>query len=255
MIVNIVRTLQAELVKASSLKTPMYTAIFTPVSVIGLTWLLTVLTQRAFTTGRLEDVADLEPGSAFLVLLHYGQIGVILFGSWLVYEEQEPGSLRTSMLATPARASLFGAKAAVATLGSLLIALVTVLGAYGVRSLSVGALPLTAGGLEDARVLAGYIGYWTLLGLLAFALSATARNGLIGLGVLLSLFLAFSPYLLSLTPVARFLPDQAGAQMYQESPPASSDLGPGLGCVVLLLWVLAALISGALSFRTWAIRH
>lgn len=251
---NIVRTLQAEAIKVASLKTPVYTAIITVAGVIGLSWVLTMLTQRAFAAGRLEDVAGLEPGSAFLVLLHYGQIGVILFGSWLVVEEQEPGILRTSMLATPARVRLFGAKAVVAALGSSLIGVVTVLGAYGVRTLAVGTLPLTPGGLDDVRILAGYIGYWTLLGMLAFGFSATARNGLIGLVSLLAMFLALSPYLLSLTPVARFLPDQAGAQMYQESPPVSSDLGPGLGFVTLLIWVLSAFITGALSFRTWAIR-
>lgn len=244
----------SEIVKADSLRASVRIATMTAGAVIGVSWLLTALVRRSIDSGRTDDVAGLEPASAFLVVLHYGQVGVLLLGCWMVYEEQERASLRTSLIAVPTRHVLFLSKAVVAGAASFLVAAVSVIGSYWVRSLVVGAAALTDGGAQDARVLSGYIAYWTMAGVLAFALSVLMRSGLVGLGVMLATVLAVSTYLLSLTPVSRFLPDQAGAQMYQEVPPSVDDLGPRLGLLVMSLWVVAALFAGGASFRAWAAR-
>ncbi|WP_127842404.1 hypothetical protein [Actinomyces wuliandei] len=158
------------------------------------------------------------------------------------------------MIAVPVRRILFLAKAVVAGFGSFVVAIVSVVGSYGARNLIVDSAALAGGGAEDTRVLCGYVVYWTILGPFAFALSALMRSGVAGLATLLVTVLAASTYLLSLTQLARFLPDQAGGQMYQEVPPSANDLGPQIGLLAMLLWMLAAFLAGELSFRSWVPR-
>lgn len=255
---DFVSAVRAELTKALTLRMFVLTAVGTMTLAIGLSWLVTRLTQQAYDAGRPEDAAGLEAPSAFLVILHYGQIGVILLGCWLLFQESDNGSLRTTFLAVPNRLVVFLAKGCVALSGSAAVAVTSVGGAYLVRCAAttcvVGTdLTGTTGG--DLRVLGGVVAYWSLLGVLAFALSAAVRNGLVGLGLLLVLVLAASSYLLTLTPLARFLPDQAGAQLYQQDPPIGIDLGPGWAVLVLGAWVAAAIVAGSYSFRRWAVSH
>lgn len=248
------QVIHSEAVKTVSLKVPVYIALITTILVVGLSGLFTFLAKRSFDAGRPEEVAGIEPGIAFTMILQYGQIGVILFGSWLLFQEQTDGCLRTAMLATPSRVRLFFAKTIVAGTGSFIIATASILGTYTVRALALGNPPITPGGNEDTRVILGYIVYWTLLGILAFTISAIVRNGLIGLSILILAVLGISTYLRSLTPLARFLPDQAGAQIYQETPQIAADLGPILGLLTVCAWLTVAAIIGVTSFRAWAPR-
>jgi hypothetical protein len=105
----------------------------------------------------------------------------------------------------------------------------------------------------EVRVLGGVVVYWTLLAVLTFALGALMRNGLTSIGVVLGLALALSPYLVTLSPLARFLPDQAGAQLSHHGPFLAGELGPVLGLVVLVAWTLGTAVAGDVSFRRWAV--
>lgn len=241
--------------KVVSLRTPIYTAVVTVFMVVGLSALLTSRVQEALAAGRPGDVGGVLPSSAFLDVLTYTQVGIIVFGCWLMVVEQDRGNLRTSLLATPSRVRLFFAKVVIAAVGSLVIAAVTVFGTYVVRCFMVGTGSFTASGSEDVRVLAGYVGYWMLLGVFAFAVSAVVRNGIIGLSALLVVILVLPPFLRRLTSLVMFLPGQAGAQITHIGPVAATELGPVLGLIVVCVWVLVSLIGGVLSYRTWHVRQ
>ena len=246
--------LQAEAVKLATLRPPVIVAAATGGGTILGTWAFTAAVQRTIDSGRAADLNGLvDPSSAIWMVLGYANVGVILLGAWMMHQEQGAGNLRTTILSVPGRVPLFLTKAGLVLLASFAMAAVTVFGSYIARSLTIGDSPLIPDGTPDLRVLLGVILYWALLGLLAFAVSAIVRNGIVGMGVMLVLVLALSPYLSRMTELARFLPDQAGVQMFQ--PHAAGQLGPGLGLLVLCAWVTVALIGGALSFRTWAVRH
>ena len=244
---------RAEIAKLTTLRTPVIVAVVTALGTILGVWAFTAAVQRTINSGRAADLSGLvDSSSAVWMVLGYGNVGVILLGAWMMYQEQGNGNLRTTVLSAPRRVSLFLTKAGVVLIASFVVAAVAAFGSYGARFLLVGAVPLIADGTSDIRVLLGVILYWALIGVLTFAVSAIVRNGLVGMGIMLALVLALSQYLYRVTDLARFLPDQAGVQMYQ--PLEAGELGPGLGLVVLCAWVAAALIVGALSFRTWAVR-
>lgn len=248
-----VRAIHAETTKLRTLRLSLYTVIGTVIATIGLSAGLTKLIDQAYKTGHPEDAAGLESGSAFLVILHYGQIGVILLAAWVVHQENEQGCLRTTLVGTPQRGQVFIAKAVVVATASALTAMLSVFGSAGIRCLAVdcaapanGFAPNTP---AEAGILWGLVAYWTLIALFTYAVAILLRSGLAAMGAVLALVLVISTYLLNVTSLARFLPDQAGAQLYQQPPVIAGDLGPGLGGLILTIWTLATLAAALLMFR------
>jgi hypothetical protein len=251
------RAVRAEVTKLTTLRTPVGVVVGTAVGTIALSWLITALTSRAFAAGQPQDAGGLEPGTAFLVVLRYAQIGAVLLGGWVLAQERDNHAVRATMLAVPHRRTAYLAKVLVTAAVTAVTAVVTVLGSAAVRCAATdcgarGArlAPDVAG---EVRVLGGVVVYWTLLAVLTFALGALVRNGLTSIGVVLGLALALSPYLVTLSPLARFLPDQAGAQLSHQGPFLAGELGPVLGLVVLVAWTLGTAVAGDVSFRRWAV--
>ncbi len=255
--VRLAQAVRAESTKLRSLRTPVATMAGTAAGVVLLSWAITVMTTRAYATGHPQDAAGLEPGSAFLVVLHHGQIGAILLGAWLLVEENVDRAVRSAFLAVPRRSTLYAAKVLVAAVAAAVTAAVGALGSAAVRCLATDCSApdgrFAATSTAQVRVLAGVVVCWTLLAVLTFGLAALVRNGLVSLGVVLALVLAMSPYLLTVTPLARYLPDQAGAQLTQPGPFLAGDLGPALGLAVLAAWTVALTVAGGVSFRRWPV--
>lgn len=251
---SLLQVTRAELIKLRSLRLVAVTAAATVVLTAFLSWLLTALTQQAFAAGRSVDAGGLEPGTALLPILHYAQIGPILLGAWALFQESDNDGLRTALLASPRRTVLFGAKALATLVVVSLIALPAVLLAYVARCSVIGcgsSTRLSADGTPDLGILGGYAVYWVILALFTFAVSTAVRNGLVGLVIVLTMVLAASQYLLRLTDLARFLPDQAGAELYQLSHGAG-QLTASQGLAVLLAWLAVASVAALLSLRTWS---
>lgn len=269
---TLLRVVRAEVTKLLSLPLALCTAISTMLGCIGASWVLTALIDAAFRAGRPEETAGLETGSAFLVILHYGQIGVVLLAAWVVHQEADAGSLRTTLLCSPRRGTVVLAKALVVAVAAGIIGIVSALGSAGIRctvidcsstststSTLTSTLTSTSGtfaptGAGEVRVLIGVVLYWVLIALFTSALAMLLRSGLAALGIVLALVLAVSTQILTLSPLARLLPDQAGAQLYQQSPVLSGDLGPLRGGAVLLAWTVAALLLAALAVRRRPVR-
>lgn len=245
---------KAEIAKALSLRLIVGVAITTVFGTILFAWGLATLVHRAYVNGRPGDVAGLEVDTAYSVALQYGQLGIVLFGGLILFQETEGGVLRTSLLAVPERSSLFAGKMATVSLGSFVIAIPAAVGATLSKCAS-GQCRSTEDIIEllsqDSRVLVGVILYWTLLGGISMALSTLLRNAIVAVATITAFVLAVSQYLMSVTSLARFLPDQAGAQMYQNTPRILSDLGPQIGLSVVLSWLLCFAVFGFVSIKTW----
>ncbi|WP_435738248.1 hypothetical protein V5D56_06570 [Cellulosimicrobium sp. PMB13] len=243
---------RAETTKLATLRLPVAAAVATVVLTVGLSWLVTVLTDAALDAGRPQDVGGLEPATAFLVVLHYGQIGVIALAAWSVFQESDNGAVRTTFLAMPQRIAVLLAKLTVVLVAGLGLGAVSAAGSWLARCPTTCAPGFAGSAAADVQVLVGVAVYWGLLAVLTTAVSAVVRNGLVGMAVMLALVLAGSSYLLTLTPAAELLPDQAGSRLYQLPPVPPDALGPAGGLAVLLVWVLVATVGGALSFRRWS---
>lgn len=251
--------MRAEWTKLRSLRLPVIAVLATIIGTVAASWVLTTLIDAAIRTGRPEETAGLEPGSAFLVILHYGQIGPVLIATWIVHQEAEPGSLRSTLLSVPRRGFVLVAKATVLVLVVTATGATAVIGSAAVRCLAIdcgarGAAfaPTLA---AEVALLLGVAAYWTLIALLSFALAIVLRSGLVAMCIALALPLGVSGYLLQITPLARFLPDQAGSQLYQPPPVPDGDFGPLHGGLIVFAWILAATTVAIPAFHRQPVRH
>ncbi|ASN18385.1 hypothetical protein [Arthrobacter sp. YN] len=257
--VTVSRAVKAETTKLLTLRLCLNTVVGSVLLTVLLSWLLTNLIDAAHNAGRPEEAAGLEGGTAFLVILHYGQIGVVLLAAWSMHQEAENGSLRSTLISLPQRNIVLAAKALVVLAAVFITALLSVFGSAGVRCLVIDCAAennqISPTPQATAGVLWGVILYWVLIALFTYALSVILRSGLAAMGTVLAMALIVSTYLVNITPLAKFLPDQAGAQLYQLPPPTPGDLGPATGGLVLAVWVVAALIAALVLFRRQPVRR
>ena len=256
---TMIRAVRAETTKLLTLRLCLNTMAGTVLLTVLLSWILTKLIDAAHAAGRPEEAAGLEGGTAFLVVLHYGQIGVILLAAWSMHQESDSGSLRSTLISLPQRSAVLAAKAIVIVVAVFITAVLSVFGSAGIRcvvidctaeSSQIAATPQAASG-----ILWGVVLYWILIALFTYALSVVLRSGLAAMGTVLAMALIVSTYMVNITPLAKFLPDQAGAQLYQLPPSAPGDLGPATGGLVLAAWVFAALIAALVLFRRQPVRR
>ncbi len=251
------RAFRAETIKLLSLRFFLVTATGTVLACVLLSWGLTALIAEAHREGKPENAGGLESGSAFLLVLHYGQIGLILLAAWTMHQEADAGSLRTTLVSVPRRSCVLAAKAAVVATGSLCVALPSVFGSAAIRCVPIDCTASGSGLAPDAvpwAILWGVVVYWLLISIFTFALAVILRSGLTAMATVLALALIVSTYLLHITPLAKALPDQAGAQLYQLPPVPPGDLGPIAGGLILLAWSLAALLLALIVFRSQPVR-
>lgn len=250
---------RAEISKLMSTSLTLYAMAGTIIVSIAASWVLTTLIDAALRAGRPEETAGLDIGSAFLVILHYGQIGAVLVAAGVIHQELSPGCLRSTVLAVPQRGVVFMSKAMVVAVVTAAMAVMSAFGSAAIRCLvtdcSTRKSSFAPTAADEVKMLIGLVIYWTLIALFTYALAVVLRSGLAAMGIVLALSLAVSSYLLRVTPVAKFLPDQAGAQLYQQLPSMPGDLGPAVGALVLSTWTLVALIAAFLAFRHQPVHH
>ena len=180
----------------------------------------------------------------------FGQPLIILLAALIAGTEYTDGQLRTTLTATPQRGRVLAAKLTViATAGSLIGVLATsvavllshaVLGDHG---LSLGEF--TAGmGWNVVGVAVNY----TLIGLIAAAITVLARTFIVALVVLVPLVLGLTISLLGVVPVVKFLPDLAGIQLLTRYPGVGL-LDPIPGGTVMAAWALLLVVASWLVFR------
>jgi len=98
---------------------------------------------------------------------------------------------------------------------------------------------------EPSRLI-GAVCYWVLTALLAMGITLITRSGIIPLAILIinSSLVSFSFILSKVTPLAYYLPDRAGADMFmldRYSPPLTGGL-------VMLAWVVVIFGAAAILF-------
>lgn len=96
----------------------------------------------------------------------------------------------------------------------------------------------------------GAVVYWVLTALIACAVTVFTRSGIIPLALLIvnSSLVSFSLLLTRVSPLARYLPDVAGAQMVNANYPAQNMLGPLAGGLVMSAWTAGLLVVAAVVF-------
>ena len=257
---TLARTVAAELRKTITLPAPLVAIGIALLGSLGIT-LLNASYARAALAGNPNfagfETSPVETAFAAAPLGVVGAIvlGVVAFSSEYSANSVDAGGGRqitTTLTATPQRLTLLAAKALTLLVVITLTAIVTTGLSLVLAHVATGPVP---GHDDAAEVLGRVLGvavYWSLMGLIALAVTVFARSGVIPLIVLIanSSVVSLSFLLLQVTPLARFLPDLAGIRLFARESFAALDdvLDPLTGGLVMGAWALGLLLVSAVVF-------
>lgn len=181
----------------------------------------------------------------------FGQPIIILFAALLVGTEYLDAQVRTTLIATPSRARIFGAKLMITALLSAVVAALSTAVAVLLKHAVLDDHGLDLGQFSTAMAwnLLGVIVNYSLLGLIAASATMIMRNYIAAIVVLVPMVLGLTISLVGAIPLLKFLPDLAGIQLLTAYP------GIGLlesihGALVMMIWALGLGIIGWWLFST-----
>lgn len=251
---------RAELRKAATLPGSWAGIAVTVLGSVALTALNAGMTRAAIDAGQPESRAFTSAFENAFAAMPLGTVGAVIVGVVMMSSEYAANSpdagggrqIASTLTATPRRWTVLAAKAIVVVavvLGSAALALPATLG--------VAAALIGAAGAETSTVaeqLARCLGatlYWSMSGLIAFAITVVLRGGIVPLIVLIvNNSLVSIPLLLStITPLAFWLPDLAGRQLFGGDYLVEGGLDALPGALVMAAWTAALLVVAGVVFR------
>ncbi|WP_145049004.1 ABC transporter permease [Paenibacillus xylanexedens] len=185
--------------------------------------------------------------------LAFGVQGVIILGVLAVSSEyftesSESGGGRqitTSLSVVPSRLYFLLAKAGAVTTISVLLCMIATVTTILSTELILGEY---APAFDWPRLI-GAVCYWVFTALIAFGLTVLTKNSIIPLTVLMinSSIVSFSILLAKVTPLAVYLPDRAGIDMFMSMNDRFHT--PHIGGLVMFTWVVVLMIVAAIVFH------
>jgi len=259
---RLLRALAVEFGKAATLPAVWIGVAVTVLGTAAVTLLNAVQTARAVRAGTPERYGTPSISETAYAAAPLGTVGAVVIGVVVVSSEYAANSpdagggrqIATSCLAVPMRLHAVVAKAVVVlvfVLGTALLAFPACLGISRLALGDVAVLEPPGSSALFTRALGSAV-YWTLMGLLATGISLVCRSGVVPLIVLIvnSSVVSVSLLLTNLTPLAHWLPDMAGRNLFgfdaDSVVPGGLDVVPG--GVVMAAWSVVALVAGAIAF-------
>ena len=248
-------TLASEWTKIRSVRSTMWSLLLTVVIVVGLgallNWANSTHTDETAAVLAHRDLVQRTLGAIIL-----GQLVMVVFGAMAVTTEYSTGMIRTSLSAQPRRMQVFWAKLAVVSVVSLVVGEVVSFATFLI-SANFWHNKGVSLSLSDHDALQAVIGgglYLAGTALLAFGFGALLRHtaGTIVAGV----FLVFVVDILEdampqnwQDHVDKWLPPNAGGEVWATQHVVGTDLGAWTGFLVFMLYAVGAIILGAIRFK------
>jgi len=240
--------MRAEWTKIRSVRSTVWTLLIFIVLCIGLTALITWLTDSNWNGSQAasRDSSALSDPVGFILGtgVGLGQLAIAVLGVLVISTEYSTGVIRASLLAVPRRVPVLAAKAAVF---AVLLIVVTEIVSY--CSFFVGAailhahVPVSLSGSGVARAVAGAGLYLTVLGLFSLAIGTMIRHTAGGISAAIGVVFVL-PILSGLLPgnwgahIDAYLPEQAGTLITHTREQSGDLLSPWQGFGVLCLWTV-----------------
>ncbi|GIJ25207.1 hypothetical protein Vqi01_03690 [Micromonospora qiuiae] len=180
-------------------------------------------------------------------------LGVVAVGSEYTTNSTRTGGGRqitATLTATPNRVAVLAAKATAVVLLVAAAAGVAIPASLALAGGILGADGAPAPTDAPSRLVGAGV-YWALTALIALAVTVFTRSGIIPVIVLVvnSALVSVSYLLSHLTPLARYLPDLAGASLFAGDLLALDDaLAPLAGGLVMAGWTAGLLILAGVVF-------
>jgi len=244
--------LRSEWIKLRSLRSTFWCFLIMVVITIGLGFLLAA-TFRSDS----ELPVDAQQGIWVQVAtlgIGFSQLVAAVLGALVITGEFGTGMIRSTFAAVPSRFPAIAAKGLVVGVATFVVGLVSIVITAVVTAPllpSVGIHPDLGDGAAWLAFVGG-AGYLALIALLSYSIGAIIRNSAGGIATALGLILVLPTVLQIVAGVTRatwaqnlgkFLPSDAGAQMYSypsgaTTPPDVLVLEPWQGLLVLAAWVV-----------------
>lgn len=201
--------------------------------------------------------------------VNFTQLIVAVLGVLVIGGEYGTGMIRSTFIAVPGRLGAFFAKAIVLAVTTFVVGIVSIVLAAVVAWPVASGKGVTVSPFDPSVLmpLLGGAGYLTLIAVLAFGFGSILRNSAGGIATILGLVLVVPTVLQIISGltkatwvanVAAFLPSTAGGRLFEYVDPSTVSetadqsakaglvyLEPWQGGLVLLAWVAAGLILGA----------
>ena len=225
---------------------------------VGITLLNALSVRSALRAGQPELTAYGTAAEAVLSAVPLGTVGAVVLGVVAVGSEYTTNStgagggrqITATLTATPNRIAVLAAKATAVVLLVAAAAGVAIPASLALAGGILGADAAPAPADAPSRLVGAGV-YWALTALIALAVTVFTRSGVIPVIVLVvnSALVSVSYLLSHLTPLARYLPDLAGASLFAGDLLAFDDaLAPLPGGLVMAGWAAGLLILAGVVF-------
>jgi ABC-2 type transport system permease protein len=242
------QVVRAEWFKLRSLRSTTWTLLATVLGSLGVTVLATNSVQRHGPS------MGFDPTNHSLTGLALGSLTIGVLGVLAITAEYSSSTIRSTLAATPRRPVLFGAKAIVVGLVSLVVGEVLTFACFaigqGVLSGRAPTASLSDPGVLRALVLTG--AYLALLGLFGLGLGVIIRHtaGAIAtyVGVIFLIPIFLQPLSSSGNP-GRFAPEQMLANSVAAVVPQSGQVTAPIACLLMVAYCAVVLAAAMMLLR------
>jgi ABC-2 type transport system permease protein len=251
--VNQRRVLVSEWVKLRSLRSTTLTLLAGVVAMVALAWLVGWATNAHWAEMHPDERATFNPVDRSLAGVNLAQLAIGVLGVLLVTGEYATGMIRATFAAVPRRLPVIWAKAGLYAVVTFVLMLISAVLAFVVGQHFLASHGTTFAAPHAWRAIVGAAGYLTLVGMLAVAFGFLIRSTAGGIATLFGLLLVL-PGIGQLLPASwqthtlPYLPSNAGASIFSVRADPSA-LSPGIGLLVLCIWVAVALACAAAVVR------
>lgn len=258
---RLLRTIAAETIKILTLPGVWAGVLASVLGTVAITTLNATQAVAALDAGEADLFGPISVFETAFAAAPLGTIGAIVVGVLAVSSEYTPNSpdaggsrqITSTIVTSPGRVRLVLAKLTAVVVITVLTAAVALSSCLGVAQLFLGDVAPEAIPVEQAmwRII-GTTVYWTLTALLAFGITLLTRSGTLPLIILIlnSSVVSISLLLTNLTPLAHWLPDMAGRNLFGFDAelvlPGGLDAVPG--GLVMAVWAVAAVGAGTIVF-------
>ena len=247
------RVFASEWIKFRSLRSTWYTLLAAVLAMVGIGGLISWATNNRWDHAPARELAGFEPIITSLRGVDLAQLAIGVLGVLLISGEYATGMIRSTLTAVPRRLPVLWAKTLIFAVVTFVTMVLATLVAFLVGQHFLASHGTTLSAPGAVRAIVAIAGYLTLVGMLAIALGFIIRSTAGGIATLVGLLLV-APGLGQLLPsdwqphILPYLPSNAGASMYQVRADPSL-LSPTGGLITLLVWVVVALLIGAVLLR------
>ncbi|RVW01254.1 ABC transporter permease [Rhodococcus xishaensis] len=175
--------LNAERIKLTSTKSPIWCSLIAVVVSVGLAAVFGIFLKSMISSGDLL-ISELTASDTQLGAVNFGAMLVMIMAVLAVTTEYRFGVIRTTFLALPNRAQVIASKALLLATIAAVLGLVIALLSYYVAQATSG-VTVDLGARDNARELFGVPIYFTLLAVLAVGVGTLVRQSAGAISLLL----------------------------------------------------------------------